>query len=611
MWTDNETDIDLLNIKHYVSSITSIVNDKTLLPVTVGIFGDWGNGKSSLLKMVKKELDKEKNSLCLYFNGWLFEDYDDAKSALIGSILDEINKRPNLTAKAKRTISKLKQKVNWFGLMGVAGKYGLNYLLGGPALGLGSMSLDLIKSVASKVKDGGMNDVKKIFKQTTPESTQIRKNIHEFKSDFSQLLKESKINNLVVIIDDLDRCLPDTILNTLEAIKLFISTENTAFLNSIDEPIIKYAINSRYPNFDTTQKKEISRDYLEKLIQIPIRVPLMSRNDMKSYINLLFASKHLNQQQFTELLGKVETARQGANFNAPIDTSWFAKNVVPLSEALKEELMITQQINDLLYDFLKGNPRQVKRFINALLLRINLAKLRGVDLKKQVLAKLMSLEYKQAEFFRSLDDWQSQQHGIPKQIEELETIVKTNSKNATDSQLKLWYEDKWIEKWLKSEPSLSKENLESYFYVSRDSGSYLSAPVIELSTEEQEIFDKLISSSAAHQKKGIELFEKQELNSALNITRLLIDKISKFDNSSNNGDYIKILTSLGNIKIELINDIVDCLSSVSDMVIPPVVVPELKAAKEKTTSDVKNKIDQLLIKFESSSNLLLSKAVKS
>jgi len=184
MWTDNETDIDLLNIKHYVSSITSIVNDKTLLPVTVGIFGDWGNGKSSLLKMVKKELDKEKNSLCLYFNGWLFEDYDDAKSALIGSILDEINKRPNLTAKAKRTISKLKQKVNWFGLMGVAGKYGLNYLLGGPALGLGSMSLDLIKSVASKVKDGGMNDVKKIFKQTTPESTQIRKNIHEFKSDF-------------------------------------------------------------------------------------------------------------------------------------------------------------------------------------------------------------------------------------------------------------------------------------------------------------------------------------------------------------------------------------------------------------------------------------------
>lgn len=611
MWTDNETDIDLLNIKHYVSSITSIVNDKTLLPVTVGIFGDWGNGKSSLLKMVKKELDKEKNSLCLYFNGWLFEDYDDAKSALIGSILDEINKRPNLTAKAKRTISKLKQKVNWFGLMGVAGKYGLNYLLGGPALGLGSMSLDLIKSVASKIKDGGMNNVKKIFKQTTPESTQIRKNIHEFKSDFSQLLKESKINNLVVIIDDLDRCLPDTILNTLEAIKLFISTENTAFLISIDERIIKYAINSRYPNFDTTQKKEISRDYLEKLIQIPIRVPLMSRNDMKSYINLLFASKHLNQQQFTELLGKVETARQGTNFNAPIDTSWFTKNVVTLSEALKEELMITQQINDLLYDFLKGNPRQVKRFINALLLRINLAKLRGVDLKKQVLAKLMSLEYKQAEFFRSLDDWQSQQHGIPTQIEELETIVKTNSKNTTDSQLKLWYEDKWIEKWLKSEPSLSKENLESYFYVSRDSGSYLSAPVIELSTEEQEIFDKLISSSAAHQKKGIELFEKQELNSSLNITRLLIDKISKFDNSSNNGDYIKILTSLCNIKTEVISDIVDCLSSVSDMVIPPVVVPELKAAKEKVTSDVKNKIDQLLTKFESSSNLLLSKAVKS
>ena len=129
--------------------------------------------------------------------------------------------------------------------MGVAGKYGLNYLLGGPALGLGSMSLDLIKSVASKIKDEGINDVKKIFKQTTPESTQIRKNIHEFKSDFSQLLKESKINNLVVIIDDLDRCLPDTILNTLEAIKLFISTENTAFLISIDDVETRQSVRCR------------------------------------------------------------------------------------------------------------------------------------------------------------------------------------------------------------------------------------------------------------------------------------------------------------------------------------------------------------------------------
>ncbi|EKD57450.1 MAG: KAP family P-loop protein, partial [uncultured bacterium] len=111
MWNDNETALDLINISHYVSSVVELVNDSTLLPLTVGVFGDWGNGKSSLLKMVKVELDKQDKTLCLYFNGWLFEDYDDAKAALIGTILDEIEKNPTLGAKAKKMVKGLRERV--------------------------------------------------------------------------------------------------------------------------------------------------------------------------------------------------------------------------------------------------------------------------------------------------------------------------------------------------------------------------------------------------------------------------------------------------------------------------------------------------------------------
>jgi pantothenate kinase-related protein Tda10 len=64
MWHDNETNVDLLDFQHLVNAVTSIVCNERLLPCTIGINGDWGSGKSSLMKMVRKELaTKIGNSL--------------------------------------------------------------------------------------------------------------------------------------------------------------------------------------------------------------------------------------------------------------------------------------------------------------------------------------------------------------------------------------------------------------------------------------------------------------------------------------------------------------------------------------------------------------------
>lgn len=210
MWSDNETAIDLLNIEHYVSTVIELATDETLLPVTIGVFGDWGNGKSSLLQMVKEKLVAEDKVVCLYFNGWLFEDYDDAKAALMGTILDEIEKSPKFLTSAKKTLDNLRKKVNWLGLMGVAGKYGMGLMLGGPVGGIGTIAMDVGQKVLKKVTTGEVTDTtQKIFNDSIPDSTQVRKNIQEFKEEFPKLLEESKIEKLVVIIDDLDRCLPD------------------------------------------------------------------------------------------------------------------------------------------------------------------------------------------------------------------------------------------------------------------------------------------------------------------------------------------------------------------------------------------------------------------
>src|SRR4029077_21222564 len=104
VWQDNETDVDLLGFHVHADLIRSVIIDPGVLPVTVGVFGDWGGGKSSIMKMLKKELSNEEaypNVVCLYINGWTFEGYEDAKSALLSSILIQLGEHKKFGAKAK------------------------------------------------------------------------------------------------------------------------------------------------------------------------------------------------------------------------------------------------------------------------------------------------------------------------------------------------------------------------------------------------------------------------------------------------------------------------------------------------------------------------------
>ena len=114
MWSDNETDLDLLNVTYLVSAVTETVLNPSLLPITVGVFGDWGSGKSSILRMVREEFKDKKDILCISFNGWLFEGYEDAKAALMGTILDEIRSSRKLSVKAKKLFGKLAKRYEFF-----------------------------------------------------------------------------------------------------------------------------------------------------------------------------------------------------------------------------------------------------------------------------------------------------------------------------------------------------------------------------------------------------------------------------------------------------------------------------------------------------------------
>lgn len=128
--TDNETKVDLLNNEAIATTIIELLRDRPDQPVTVGVHGDWGAGKSSVLEMIEAGFEGEAKVLCLKFNGWRFQGFEDAKIALIeGIVTSLVEKRPALT-KAGEEVKAVFRRIDW---LKVAKKAGDSRLLRSPA----------------------------------------------------------------------------------------------------------------------------------------------------------------------------------------------------------------------------------------------------------------------------------------------------------------------------------------------------------------------------------------------------------------------------------------------------------------------------------------------
>src|SRR6202046_4032093 len=102
--TDNETKVDLLNNEAIAKTIVQLLRERPDHPVTVGVHGDWGAGKSSVLEMIEVGLNSQDRVLCLKFNGWRFQGFEDAKIALIEGIVSGLVEKGSLGTKARDAV---------------------------------------------------------------------------------------------------------------------------------------------------------------------------------------------------------------------------------------------------------------------------------------------------------------------------------------------------------------------------------------------------------------------------------------------------------------------------------------------------------------------------
>lgn len=287
MWIDNASEIDMLFYEPYAKLISNMAQNKNYNPVTIGVFGLWGAGKSTLLNLIEKDIEKAENKIiCISVNAWMFEGYEDAKIALIETLLNELDNEKNksLFDSAKIKVKDLLKRINYF-------KLGTDLLKKGipiaASIAMGNSIPLLISMPAQKdevesiieTATQGIQSIKKNYIKEKEESTV--ENIRAFKLEFEKMLEESEVENVVVLIDDLDRCTPERIIETLEAIKLFLSVKGTTFIIAADETVIEYAIKKKYPRLEGSQVI-LSDEYIEKIIQLPITIPDLSTKDIEN-----------------------------------------------------------------------------------------------------------------------------------------------------------------------------------------------------------------------------------------------------------------------------------------------------------------------------------------
>ena len=484
MWSDKETSKDLLGFNVHASLLKSVVTNEKNLPITIGLYGDWGSGKSSVLEILKEQLKDDEETVVVYFDGWTFESFDDAKIALIQGIVDELEKNKKFLSKVGDGLSdlkddfvKLKDSINWMRLLKATAKMVVPTIA---AFSTGGASI--IPTIALALKDN-QNSLNSIIEEGRLEEF-LKKNVvkeeeekkyaavREFRSDFEKLIQKSKQGKVVILIDDLDRCLPRHIIDSLEAIKLFLNVPKTAFVIAADEFIVSNAIKSEYKslidasNDGEGNREDLGKSYMEKFIQLPYHLPTLSRKEVETYVTLLFCQEFLDEKSFE----KVQL-----DFSKFITDNKFEKygwdnirNIIDPTKyiELNETIGFVSHFSAIIGTALRWNPRLIKRFLNAYEIRLNLLKVSGLDTQpnKFALLKLMLLEQQYINLFKMLHGWVMSYDGSENKIAKLEQAIESGNFQEDMAEWNITGVKSLIER----EPKFSSVDMKELFWVSRD-----------------------------------------------------------------------------------------------------------------------------------------------
>lgn len=251
-----------------IASVISHRNDPS--SIVIGIYGAWGEGKTSVFNFIESELQNEEDVICIKFNPWRFGDEDQMLINFFNELAIAIN----------RSIESGRERV-------------------------GDIIVNYGKPLASLFGKGEAADGLASFFS--------RADIEELRGRIETLLEEEK-KRVVILVDDIDRLEKNEIYAVFRLVKLTADFKYTAYILAFDKHVVSAALQERYGVGDTFRG---GNSFLEKIIQVPLHLPSVDKEDLKSfYLNEIDQLINLNDIELTE-----EDIRQFVtNFSKGLET---------------------------------------------------------------------------------------------------------------------------------------------------------------------------------------------------------------------------------------------------------------------------------------------------
>jgi Cdc6-like AAA superfamily ATPase len=448
---DEATTEDTIGFEPYVTALSRVLSHpQTMTPLTVGIYGPWGSGKTSFMKQVKFQVDAREDTAReikqVWFNAWKYDIQVKLWAAFLQAILVQLEADmlwPVKLWKRADAITRSAGRLTAYSNMVALAAIVLIVVILGPELitaykselapqspspfltvlaGHSAWWLIAIITLLTRFPAIG-RFLQKVWRPVGVNLRAIASgkdfantvtSLADFQKEFRNALDVylGRNGRLIVYIDDLDRCSPQSTVEVIETINVFLDTERCIFVLGMDHDRITLSIEAKYRELIELEKRRRSGDtseepdetradrpygehFLDKIIQVPLSIPRPSREDIESFVAPLFGSREPEDVIAARTVTPSAEERSGGE---PVDVEFSAETEEVLAKAVA---------------VLESNPRTIKRIINGcrfvwFLYVLNSEKFEAVEEEILVLWYLLHQRFPAeiSEMFSARPDWE-------------------------------------------------------------------------------------------------------------------------------------------------------------------------------------------------------------